>query len=114
MSQIKFYNRTPVPVEMHKVKIVQKLSLLPARERLAKLEEAGFLTRTPDPADRRSLLVSPTEKAIALLPVLRDVGGTWRELLTADFTEEETKLFEDLLQRAMQNAQAAIREEETE
>ena len=36
MSQIKFYNRTPVPVEMHKVKIVQKLSLLPARERLAK------------------------------------------------------------------------------
>ena len=81
---------------------------------LAKLEEAGFLTRTPDPADRRSLLVSPTEKAIALLPVLRDVGGNWRELLTADFTEEETKLFEDLLQRAMQNAQAAIREEETE
>ena len=44
MSQIKFYNRTPVPVEMHKVKIVQKLSLLPARERLAKLEEAGFNT----------------------------------------------------------------------
>ena len=44
MSQIKFYNRTPVPVEMHKVKIVQKLSLLPARERLAQLEEAGFNT----------------------------------------------------------------------
>ena len=44
MSQIKFFNRTPVPVEMHKVKIVQKLSLLPARERLAKLEEAGFNT----------------------------------------------------------------------
>ena len=44
MSKIKFYNREPVPVEMHKVKIVQKLSLLPARERLAKLKEAGFNT----------------------------------------------------------------------
>ena len=44
MSQIKFYNRNPVPVEMHKVKIVQKLSLLPANERLAKLKEAGFNT----------------------------------------------------------------------
>ena len=44
MSEIKFYNRPPVPVEMHKVKIVQKLNLLPARERLSKMEEAGFNT----------------------------------------------------------------------
>ena len=44
MSEIKFYNRAPVPVEMHKVKIVQKLSLLPAKERLKKLKEAGFNT----------------------------------------------------------------------
>lgn len=44
MAEIKFYNREPVPVEMHKVKIVQKLSLLPARERLNKLREAGFNT----------------------------------------------------------------------
>ena len=44
MSEIKFYNREPVPVEMHKVKIVQKLSLLPVRERLKKLKEAGFNT----------------------------------------------------------------------
>ena len=42
MSEIKFYNRAPVPVEMHKVKIVQKLSLLPAKERLNKLKEAGL------------------------------------------------------------------------
>ncbi|MBQ8183670.1 MAG: tryptophanase [Clostridia bacterium] len=44
MSQIKFYNREPVPVEMHKVKIVQKLSLLPAKERLEKMKNAGFNT----------------------------------------------------------------------
>ncbi len=44
MSQVKFYTRKPVPVEMHKVKIVQQLSLLPADERLAKMKEAGFNT----------------------------------------------------------------------
>ena len=44
MPQIKFYNREPVPVEMHKVKIVQKLNLLPVQERLAKIKEAGFNT----------------------------------------------------------------------
>ena len=44
MSQIKFYNRAPVPVEMHKVKIVQQLTLLPVEQRLTKLEEAGFNT----------------------------------------------------------------------
>ena len=44
MPEIKFYNRAPVPMEMHKVKIVQKLTLLPAKERLNKLQEAGFNT----------------------------------------------------------------------
>ena len=44
MPEIKFYNRKPVPMEMHKVKIVQKLNLLSARERLKKMEEAGFNT----------------------------------------------------------------------
>ena len=41
MSQIKFYTRNEVPVEMHKVKIVQKLNLLPAADRLKKMEEAN-------------------------------------------------------------------------
>ena len=44
MPEIKFYNRAPVPMEIHKVKIVQKLTLLPAKERLQKLKEAGFNT----------------------------------------------------------------------
>ncbi len=44
MSEVKFYSRKPVPVEMHKVKIVQKLSLLPAEERLQKMKDAGFNT----------------------------------------------------------------------
>ena len=44
MPAIKFYNRPAVPMEMHKVKIVQKLNLLPAKARLEKMREAGFNT----------------------------------------------------------------------
>ena len=42
MSQVKFYQpEQQVPLEMHKVRMVQKLSLLPVEERLKKIQEAG-------------------------------------------------------------------------
>ena len=44
MANITFYKHDPLPLEMHKVKIVQKLNLLPAEERLQKMYEAGFNT----------------------------------------------------------------------
>ena len=44
MPDIKFYKRENLPMEMHKVKIVQQLTLLPARERLVKIKEGGFNT----------------------------------------------------------------------
>ena len=44
MADIKFYSRPAVPLEMHKVKIVQKLNLLPSEERLKRMENAGFNT----------------------------------------------------------------------
>ena len=42
MPAIKFYDHEPIPMEMHKVKIVQQLNLLPADQRLAKMKKAGF------------------------------------------------------------------------
>ncbi len=44
MPEIKFYKHEPIPLEMHKVKIVQQLKLLPADERLRKMRQAGFNT----------------------------------------------------------------------
>ncbi len=44
MSEIKFYKHEQIPMEMHKVKIVQQLTLLPAHERLAKMRDAYFNT----------------------------------------------------------------------
>ena len=44
MSEIKFYKHEQIPMEMHKVKIVQQLHLLPVTDRLKKIKEAGFNT----------------------------------------------------------------------
>ena len=44
MPAIRFYDHEPIPMEMHKVKIVQQLNLLPAEQRLAKMKKACFNT----------------------------------------------------------------------
>jgi tyrosine phenol-lyase len=43
-SMIKFASGEYVPLEMHKVRVVQKLNLLPVEERLKAIEGAGFNT----------------------------------------------------------------------
>jgi tyrosine phenol-lyase len=43
-SMIKFASGEYVPLEMHKVRVVQKLNLLPVEERLQAIEGAGFNT----------------------------------------------------------------------
>ncbi len=48
---IRLSNGTEIPIEMHKIRIVQKVRLAPARERLRAMREAGyntFLLRTRD------------------------------------------------------------------
>jgi tryptophanase len=44
MPQIKFYKSESIPLELHKVRIVQKLNLVPIERRLAALYEGGFNT----------------------------------------------------------------------
>ena len=51
MSYIKFYKEKNLPLEMHKVRIIQKLNLLPVDDRLHAIQEAGnntFLLRNKD------------------------------------------------------------------
>lgn len=43
-------------------------------ERLARLETAGVLTRSPDPDDRRRRRYTPTERGWALAPVLLELS----------------------------------------
>ncbi|MBR2891981.1 MAG: tryptophanase [Bacilli bacterium] len=51
MSNIKFFKENNLPLEMHKVRIVQKLNLLPIDERLKAIQQAGnntFLLKNRD------------------------------------------------------------------
>ena len=51
MNGIKFFKEQNLPLEMHKVRIVQKLNLLPIEERLKAIQEAGnntFLLKNRD------------------------------------------------------------------
>ena len=42
MSQVKFYRGGDLPLELHKVRVVQKLHLVPIERRLDAMKEAGF------------------------------------------------------------------------
>jgi len=44
MSNVKFLSGENIPLEMHKVRMVQKVNLLPVENRLTSIEEAGFNT----------------------------------------------------------------------
>jgi len=44
MSNVKFLSGENIPLEMHKVRMVQKISLLPIEDRLQCMQEAGFNT----------------------------------------------------------------------
>lgn len=44
MANVKFYSGEEIPLELHKVRIVQKLHLVPIERRLDAIKEAGFNT----------------------------------------------------------------------
>ena len=66
---------------------------------LAYLEEHGFVTRERDPEDRRQTLVYPTEKALDVLPQVREMIRGWNSYITEGFTEEEMEMYVAMTER---------------
>ena len=66
---------------------------------LAYLEEHGFVTRERDPEDRRQTLVYPTEKALEILPRVREIIKGWNSYITEGFTEEEMEMYMAMTER---------------
>ena len=44
MSNVKFLSGENIPLEMHKVRMVQKVNLIPVEDRMQRMQEAGFNT----------------------------------------------------------------------
>ena len=70
---------------------------------LSRLEKKGFIRCTPDPADRRCKRVSLDAKGRECLARMDATITASEAKLVRDFTEEEKKLFAQLLSRAIAN-----------
>lgn len=71
------------------------------------LERDGLITRTPDPADRRVMVVALTERGAALRP---EVARIWAELeatTTRGFSDRQRAEFLRLLRKAEANLLSA-------
>ena len=76
---------------------------------LTVLEEKGYVRREPDPGDKRSMLVYPTERAQAFMPRLFQCYREWSDYLTQDFTEDEKAQLSALMARIACRADAYVK-----
>ncbi len=72
------------------------------------LEEHGFVTRKPDPSDKRNLCVYPTQKAYDALPHIRRVQGEWNARVLEGLSDEEQRAAALLLEKLAENAKRVI------
>jgi len=72
---------------------------------LDRLEAKGLVRRRPNPGDRRSVLVEPTERGLALAPQLTPVFGEVARQAFDGFTDEEAAHLSFLLRRIAANLQ---------
>jgi MarR family transcriptional regulator, transcriptional regulator for hemolysin len=73
---------------------------------LARMERDGLIRREPDPADRRSSLVSLTDEARARLPAGRAVLRQGNAEMTRGLSPEEVRTLVGLLRRVLANVEA--------
>ena len=76
---------------------------------LALLEEKGYVERRPDPKDKRSLLIYPTEKALALEERIFQVYGAWNRYLTQDLSPEEKAELSRLMGKIADKAEQYVK-----
>ena len=79
-----------------------------AARAVARLEEQGYVTRTPDAHDRRINRVHLTDKARKVEPALRAILRDWSDALTEGFTDDERSTIMALLERMAANAQRRV------
>ena len=77
--------------------------------RTKNLEAKGFLVREDDPADRRSQLLYPTEKAEAMKSSKTEIEASFYEYLLSGLSREEAETFAVLLDKLYTASKAESR-----
>ncbi len=75
---------------------------------MAYLEEHGYVKREQSLQDKRIVEIYPTDKMRDILPVVNEKLEDWRDELLKDFSDEEKKLYFEMTQRALNNAQSYV------
>lgn len=70
---------------------------------LNKLEKKGLVQRIENPNDKRSKLISLTEHALEMIPLLDSLGETIEEQVTSALSDEERKELIALLKKIMKH-----------
>jgi DNA-binding MarR family transcriptional regulator len=79
----------PGPLTVKQIAALTGLTTGSATRLVDRLERGGYVTRTPDVADRRRVLVAPVPARLAaLVAVWDDLGQAWSSLLD-EHTDEE-------------------------
>ena len=66
------------------------------------------MQRKPSPEDRRCQLVYPTERALEIVPLVRELVRGWNDYLLADMTADERDQLQALMERVSQRARDYI------
>ncbi len=73
-----------------------------------KLEDAGFVRRITDPANRRAVRLFLTEKGEQAAPVLRQINREWEEQVCAGLSSGEKETLTLLMRKVAQNSHMSI------
>ena len=71
---------------------------------LAYLEERGFVKRVQDEADKRSLLVYPTDRMLEVFPEVQRLAREWNSSLVEDIEADDLRVFESVLKKMEKRA----------
>ncbi|QYZ79768.1 MarR family transcriptional regulator [Methanofollis formosanus] len=77
-----------------------------------RLEDAGYISRTVDPEDRRAVRIFLTENGEKIVPEIVRIDHEWEKEVCADLTDEEQTMVRTLLRTIAQNSLDIILENE--
>ncbi|MDH6629695.1 DNA-binding MarR family transcriptional regulator [Streptomyces sp. LBL] len=78
------------------------------------LQKSGYVTRVPDPQDRRAQRIQLTETGRQAIARIRDVGARGMELALADWSPEELRQLATLFHRMVDDFLSHAADDETD
>ncbi len=74
-----------------------------------KMEDAGYISRNVDPANRRAFCLSLTTKGSRLAPEILAIDQEWEQVICKDLSEEEKEQMLALLKHVAESSVQTIR-----